>query len=585
MKNKIYSLFTLLCVVAAQSNYAQVVINEISYNSITPNSPGKLGGVEYLELYNDGNSAVNLLGWTIPRTANNGIRYTFGNLTINPGQYLVLTNDSVGFENAYNFAAYEYEGFILNNGYRLELRDTAGNKEDSVRYDDAAPWPVLADGQGCSIELCDVTSDNADAANWSRATNYLGTYNRRKTYGTPGKMNSMCSNTPIVQVQFRTASADEADGRLTFDIYIDNVNGSNSSVEVHAVNGSGDAATDITFRSPALVTFNGQRNESRPFTFTIEDDTLEEPEENIYFILKNPSNANLANDTLELTINVDPLDVIVKRQIKLNGILNLGGNPPAPNLVEIVALADISDISDYSLGCANNGGGTDGIEFQFPAVSVKKGKSYFITRQPAEFKRFFGFDADFLDTAAGRGTTTATNFTGDDAMELFERGKVIDRYGLPNVDGTGEVWEYENSWGKRKSGTGPDGDNFVVTNWIYGGFNALDDTLANDSCSNPYPLPKREDPKEEEDTTSVIDISESGTLYSLYPNPATSSIQILGIADDVSVVVVDMVGNVVDKMELKPEEKLDVSSLNTGVYFMQISNQNWPPTTIRFVKQ
>jgi len=581
MKRIFYLLIVQLVAFSSVEMNAQIVMTEISYNSITPNSPGKQGGVEYLEIYNDGTASVNLTGWQIPRTANNGIRYTFNNISINPGQFLVLTNDSIGFENAYSFAAYEYEGFILNNGYRLELRDSSGNREDSVRYDDAAPWPVLADGQGCSIELCDVTSDNADASNWSRAVNYLGTFNRRKTYGTPGKVNSTCTNTPIVQIQFRTDDVNENDGAMTYDVFISNTNGSTSSVEVHAIGGTGDPAKDITFQSPTTVTFNGQRNENRPFTFTIVDDTLEEAIENIYFVLKNPSNATLANDTLEVSIGVDVLDVIVTRQLKLNGILNLGGNPPAPNLVEVVALADIPDLSNFALGCANNGGGTDGIEFTFPAVSAKKGQSYFITRQPEKFKAFFGFDADFLDTTTGGGSSTATNFTGDDAMELFEKGKVIDRYGEPNVDGTGEPWEYLNSWAKRKDGTGPDGDVFVLGNWRFGGFGALDDTLSNDSCSTPYPLPKKQD-----EGPGAIDVTEFGArLYSLYPNPAANSVKLVGTTSLVSISIVDVVGNVISKTELNLDDEIDISGFKSGLYFIRINDYETPPTTIQFVKQ
>jgi len=582
MKTTVYLLLALMLTLGTTNLSSQIVINEISYNALTPNSAGKQGGVEYLELYNDGTSPVNLIGWEIPRTANNGISYTFGNVTINAGEFLVITNDSIGYQDLYSQSVSEYTGFILNGGYRLELLDSAGNKMDSVRYDDIAPWPVLADGQGCSIELCDVTSDNSLASNWRRATNSLGVVQRRISYGTPGKANSTCSSTPIIQILFRTATYDEADGAVTFDVYIDNSNGSNSSVEVQAFNGTGDAATDVVFRSPTTISFNGNSDEDRPFTLTIVDDTLDESEENIWFVLKNPMNATLANDTLEIIINKDLADATITRQLKLAGILNIGEQNPAPNLIEIIPLSDITDLSTYSLGCANNGGGTDGMEFQFPAVSVKKGQSYYVTRQPIEFKSFFGFEADFLDTATARGTTTATNFTGDDALELYEYGRIIDHYGEANVDGTGEVWEYLNTWARRKKDTGPDGDNFVVTNWIYGGFGALDDTLSNDSCSNPYPFPKTEVIEGPGSTDNSI---YSKNNYSLYPNPAGNFIRIKGLGSAKKLVVIDLLGNeVMSVINTQNEVELDLSEIENGVYFLQIIDKHNQSSSIKFIK-
>ncbi len=584
MKKTVYLLILPLMTFITNDVLSQIVINEISYNAITPNSPGKLGGVEYLELYNDGIASVNLVGWQIPQTANNGIAYTFGNVTINAGEYLLLSNDSLGFQSVYNTSAREYTGYILNGGYSLELRDSFGNMQDSVSYGDIAPWPTLAAGQGCSIELCDPTSDNAIASSWIRATNYFATFNRRKVYGTPGVMNTTCSSTPIIQVLFRSAFNDENDGAVTFDVYIDNTNGSASSVEVQAFNGTGDLATDIIFTSPTTISFSGNVDEVLPFTVTLIDDTLIESEENIWFVLKNPTNADLSNDTLEFIINVDGSDASVTRKVKLAGILNVGGQATNPNLVEIVALSDISDLSSYSLGCANNGGGTDGMEFQFPAVSVKKGMSYFITRQPDEFKLFFGFEADFLDTASGRRPSTATNFTGDDALELFENGRVIDRYGLADIDGTGEVWEYTSSWAKRKVNTGPDGDNFVLANWEYGGIGALDDTL-NDSCLNPYPLPKQQDTTVVNDTLSNGYFGNANSEYSLYPNPAGNYITINGLSASYKLMVIDLLGNVVLTSENSENElQLDLTEIENGVYYIRILEEGKQNSALKFIK-
>ncbi|MEN0003955.1 MAG: nuclease, partial [Bacteroidota bacterium] len=70
-----------------------------------------------------------------------------------------------------------------------------------------------------------------------------------------------------------------------------------------------------------------------------------------------------------------------------------GGTPKA---VELYALADIPDLSIYGLGAANNGGGSDGEEFTFPAVSLAEGSFIYITTDNVQFEAFFGFSADYV---------------------------------------------------------------------------------------------------------------------------------------------------------------------------------------------
>ena len=45
----------------------------------------------------------------------------------------------------------------------------------------------------------------------------------------------------------------------------------------------------------------------------------------------------------------------------------------------IICLSDIGDLSEYGLGSANNGGGTDGQEFTFPSVSVNQDEYIYVS--------------------------------------------------------------------------------------------------------------------------------------------------------------------------------------------------------------
>jgi hypothetical protein len=154
-----------------------------------------------------------------------------------------------------------------------------------------------------------------------------------------------------------------------------------------------------------------------------------------------------------------------------------GANPKA---IEFLVVNNIPNLGIYGFGSANDGGGTDGQEFTFPSVAATAGDFIYVSLEGTQFANFFGFAPDY--------TATAINVNGDDAIELFRNGSVIDVYGVINADGTGQPWEYTNGWAYRNLGTGADGSTFVLSNWTFSGVNALvGSTVTNASASSPFP--------------------------------------------------------------------------------------------------
>ncbi len=152
-----------------------------------------------------------------------------------------------------------------------------------------------------------------------------------------------------------------------------------------------------------------------------------------------------------------------------------------PKGVELYVINDIPDLSIYGLGSANNGGGSDGQEFTFPADSVSAGSFIYVATESTGFTNFFGFAPDYTHG-------TAMNINGDDAIELFTNGSVSDVFGDIDTDGTGQPWEYMDGWAYRQNGTGPDGSTFVLGNWTFSGPNALDGETSNATAANPVPI-------------------------------------------------------------------------------------------------
>ena len=55
------------------------------------------------------------------------------------------------------------------------------------------------------------------------------------------------------------------------------------------------------------------------------------------------------------------------QDLMITGLYDAGLTGGTPKGVELFVINDIADLSIYGIGSANNGGGTDGEEFTFPA--------------------------------------------------------------------------------------------------------------------------------------------------------------------------------------------------------------------------
>ncbi|MGF1556581.1 T9SS type A sorting domain-containing protein [Paucihalobacter sp.] len=238
-----------------------------------------------------------------------------------------------------------------------------------------------------------------------------------------------------------------------------------------------------------------------------------------------------------------------------------GGTPKG---IEILVLEDIADLSIYGLGSANNGGGTDGVEFTFPAISASAQQSIYVSSEAPNFEAFFGFSPDF--------TTGAMGINGDDAIELFENGIVIDTFGeITYESGATLAWDYRDGWAKRNSGTGPDGATFVLANWTFSGVDQLEGGTTNDATTLPFPL----------GTLSTAEFNSNN--FSLYPNPVSNGLVTINTtnSDAINVFVYDVLGKQV-KNETIINNTLNVGDLNTGIYILKMT-QNQATVTKKLI--
>lgn len=163
MKKTVLSL--VVCLFAMISLRAQIVITEIMYNP----PPSGTDSLEYIEIFNNSGTPVNLSGWTFTQ----GFNFTFAEGTfIGPGGYLVIAQNAPYFQSQFGFEplAMVLPSALTNTGEDIELRDANNNVMDYVNYLPAAPWPTEANGGGPSMVLCDPNTDNDAGGAWQAAT-------------------------------------------------------------------------------------------------------------------------------------------------------------------------------------------------------------------------------------------------------------------------------------------------------------------------------------------------------------------------------------------------------------------------------
>jgi parallel beta-helix repeat protein len=153
-----------------------VHINELNYHP-----PWNYDTGEWIELYNRTMDPVDLSGWQI--RSSSGIFRIFDNIVIDPGNYLVLSQDTALFRYFHN----DVENVIGNFDFEMRRdRDnvTVMNDKNTLihtfSYSNNWPWPPLAGGHGATIEL-EHGKDGNSFSDW-RESHVL--------MGTPGAANS-----------------------------------------------------------------------------------------------------------------------------------------------------------------------------------------------------------------------------------------------------------------------------------------------------------------------------------------------------------------------------------------------------------
>ena len=157
-----------------------IVINEINYHSSAGFDPQ-----DWVELYNRFDNTIDLTGWYLKDSNEDNVYQLPDGLELGADSYLVICENVAAF-NSFFPEVYNRTGDLgfkfSNGGEVIRLYAYDNSLIDSVHYDDNAPWPLLADGMGSTMELIDTDLENDLGENWAASS---------RLYGSPGSKNGL----------------------------------------------------------------------------------------------------------------------------------------------------------------------------------------------------------------------------------------------------------------------------------------------------------------------------------------------------------------------------------------------------------
>ena len=266
------------------------------------------------------------------------------------------------------------------------------------------------------------------------------------------------------------------------------------------------------------------------------------------------SSTGVNNETVSVSGNVygPPTKALI-----ITGVYDGPLTGGIPKGIELYATENIPDLSKFGISSITNGAGSSNgnIEYIFPNDAISTGTFIYLSTEVTGFSTFFGFVPTYTDGVV--------SINGDDSIELYENGQIIDTFGDVNADGSGTDWDYLDGWAYRKANNGPNAT-FATTDWIYSGIDALDGESTNATATTPFPLGSFT-----YSTASVRKDQIKG--FNVFPNPVNNGKIWISTQSNATkqVKVFDILGKQLITTDLV-EREFNISKLTSGIYILKV---------------
>jgi VCBS repeat-containing protein len=183
----------------------QLRITEVMYNPLDGSD------FEFVELQNVGAATLDLSGVSL----SNGVTFTFPDIDLAPGEYIVVVNDLVSFESRYGNqlnVAGEFSGKLDNAGENLELTLPAPFNGRILDFTYQDSWFPETDGPGNSLVIFNA---NGDTGLWDEIAGWRSSFSIN---GSPGTDDTPPPAVVTVTSQLTNSRSPMLTGTITDDL-------------------------------------------------------------------------------------------------------------------------------------------------------------------------------------------------------------------------------------------------------------------------------------------------------------------------------------------------------------------------------
>jgi hypothetical protein len=500
-----------------------ILISEIMYN------PPETGtdSLEFLEIYNRGNSPAQLGGLYFA----DGIQFSFPTATLAPGAYYLIAVNARAARNQYGIEFNQWTSGALNNaGETLVIKNSVGITIDSITY--SPDWG--SNGDGSSLVLCDVDSDNSQGQNWSQATTPVGPrINNTQIFAHPG---AACPADLSPSIRFAEGSLEvlENTGSISIAVAAINSNDQPSAIRIN-IDPSSTALLGTDFSSsvgfPHTLSFEPNFNGTKSIVLNIINDAVAEPLKTLILTLSHPVNAQIGSTSTFVLTLIDE------------------DQPTPPVCINELMASNASYQTDAF------GEYDDWIEIYNPGNQPVNLASYYITDNPNNLTKY-----RFPLNQPEKTTVPANGFLIVWADNQPEQGALHTNFALSaNGEFVGLI---------KPNGTG------IVDSVYFPGLATDISYGRSNDCGSGWIVFGRPTLGASNVSTAVTTLS-NGQVLKAYPNPVRGDE--LFLSHPVSFELHDITGRILEAKILS--NQLDVSGLNNGMYFLRTSDG----ISIRFI--
>ena len=274
-------------------------------------------------------------------------------------------------------------------------------------------------------------------------------------------------NSPLVGFKATSVTVNEADGTADIEVEILNPDGAAVTVSIvlDDINSTVEP-TDISNFTSRTLTFpaGAQSGDTQKITVTLDDDSEQETSETAIFLLSNVTSNGDAriSGASTFNLNIQDNDTVIP-PVYISEIADPGDNYEGrfvelfnPTNEDIDLSAGNWNIVYYVNGSSNGRA--------IPLFgTIPAGGTFVIANNSVNFA------AAYPDAPAPNQESNTINSNGDDNIELRfggdqSTGALVDVYGQPGTDGTGEVWEFLDSRVDRA--VGAPNATFTIEEWV-----------------------------------------------------------------------------------------------------------------------